>query len=88
TANVELVGLRGQAVLVTWRIYQAGGTTALFGKWLGTTAAYRLVAGTDDDTTAFDLWVPLPNVPGQYTVNLSLTANGANLASEDSPPFK
>ncbi|HEX7462861.1 MAG TPA: hypothetical protein VF317_11880, partial [Dermatophilaceae bacterium] len=47
TANVELVGLRGQAVLVTWRIYQAGGTTALFGKWLGTTAAYRLVAGTD-----------------------------------------
>lgn len=87
TINVELEGLRSQPVLLTWRIFQAGGNTPLFGNWLGTTPAYRLDASTDHDTASFDLWVPLPRERGQYTVSLLLSSDQAILASEESPAF-
>jgi hypothetical protein len=87
TINVELEGLRNQPVLLTWRMFQAGGNTPLFGNWLGTTPAYRLDASTDHDTASFDLWVPLPRERGQYTVSLLLSSDRAILASEESPAF-
>lgn len=87
TINVELEGLRNQPVLLTWRMFQAGGNTPLFGNWLGTTPAYRLDASTDHDTASFDLWVPLPRERGAYTVSLLLSSDQAILASEESPAF-
>jgi hypothetical protein len=87
TINVELEGLRNRPVVLTWRMFQAGGNTPLFGNWLGTTPAYRLDASTEHDTASFDLWVPLPRERGAYTVSLLLSSDQAILASEESPAF-
>lgn len=85
--NVELEGLRGRPVLLTWSIWQQGGESRLFGNWLGTTAAYRLEATSDHDTAGFDLWVPTPREPGSYVVRLALTADDVTIASGNSQPF-
>lgn len=85
--NVELIGLRGQPVLLSWSIFQTGDHNNLFGKWLNNFAAYRLEATTDDDTGSLDMWIPLPKVTGPYFIRLNLTAGGADLASMDSDPF-
>jgi hypothetical protein len=85
--NVELEGLRGRPVLLTWSIWQQGGETRLFGNWLGTTAAYQLEATSDHDTAGFDLWVPSPREPGSYVIRLALTADGVRIASGSSQPF-
>jgi FHA domain len=85
--NVELEGLRGRPVLLTWSIWQQGGETRLFGKWLETTAAYRLEATSNHDTAGFNIWVPMPKEPGPYVVRLALTADGVSIASTNSQPF-
>jgi FHA domain len=85
--NVELEGLRGRPVLLTWSIWQQGGETRLFGKWLETTAAYRLEATSNHDTAGFNIWVPMPKEPGPYVVRLALTADGVSIASTISQPF-
>ena len=85
--NLELVGLRGQPVLLSWSIFQAGSHTNLFGKWLGDFVADRLEATTNDDTGTLAMWIPLPKLPGPYFIHLSLTADGAGLASVNSDTF-
>ncbi len=85
--NLELVGLRGQQVLLSWSIFQTGGHDNLFGKWLRDFVAYRLEATTNDDTGTLEMWIPLPRPPGPYIIRLSLTANGAGLASANSDMF-
>jgi hypothetical protein len=85
--NMELVGLRGQPVFLSWSIFQTGGHNSMFGKWVKNFVAYRLVATTDDDTGSLDMWIPLPKVTGPYFIQLKLTTGGADLASMDSDPF-
>jgi hypothetical protein len=87
SADLELVGLRGKPVLLSWSMWQQGGTKRLFGNWLNRNLAYRLVATTDHDTTALDMWIPLPKAPGPYFIRVNLTADRSPLASGDSPPF-
>ncbi len=85
--NLELVGLRGQPVLLSWSIFQGGSHTNLFGKWLRDFAAYRLEATTNDDTATLEMWIPLPKLPGPYFIHLSLTTDGVGLASANSDMF-
>jgi hypothetical protein len=85
--NMELVGLRGQPVFLSWSIFQTGDHNSLFGKWLNNFVAYRLEATTDDDTGSLDMWIPLPKVTGPYVIRLNLTTGAADLASTDSDPF-
>jgi hypothetical protein len=85
--NVELSGLRGQPVLLLWSIFQKGGRSNLFGKWLSDFVAYRLAATTNDDTGTLEMWIPLPKQPGPYFIHLTLTTSGANLASMNSGLF-
>ena len=33
------------------------------------------------------MWIPLPKLTGPFFIHLSLTSNGASLASTDSNPF-
>jgi hypothetical protein len=87
TANVELVGLRGEPVLLSWSIWQVGGTERLYGQWLTTNPAYQLTATRERDTTAVNLWIPLPTAPGPYLVRLDLMLGGSPLTSEDTHPF-
>jgi hypothetical protein len=87
SVNLELVGLRGQPVLLSWSIFQEGGHTNLFGTWLRDFVAYRLEATTNDDTSTLEMWIPLPKLPGPYFTHLSLTTDGAGLASVNSDVF-
>jgi hypothetical protein len=87
SADLEVVGLRGKSVLLSWSMWQQGGHKRLFGNWLNRTLAFRLLPTTDDDTTSLDLWVPLPRSPGRYFVRVDLTEGQSPLASADSRPF-
>lgn len=87
SVNLELIGLRSQPVFLSWSIFQVGGHDNLFGKWLGDFVAERLEATTNDDTGTVEMWIPLPRLTGHYFIRLSLTTDGASLASTDSDPF-
>jgi hypothetical protein len=87
SADLELVGLRGQPVLLSWSIFQEHGPNHLSGKWLGNFVTYRLEATTNDDTGTLEMWIPLPKQQGPYIVRLNVTTSGASLASMDSGPF-
>jgi hypothetical protein len=88
SVDVELAGLRGKPVLLSWSMWQKNGTTRrLYGNWLNRNLAYRLKASTDRDTATLDLWIPLPKPPGPYFVRMQLTASGSARASTNSQPF-
>jgi hypothetical protein len=87
SADLELAGLRGKPVLLSWSMWQQGGKKRLYGNWLNNNLAYRLKATTDQDTTTLDLWVPLPKSRGPYFIRVSLTTAESVLASADSPLF-
>src|SRR5664279_3275933 len=86
-ANVELSGLRDQAVWLHWSVYPATGGTRLFGKWLGSVVADQLIPSTDHDTGSVGFWIPLPVDPGPYVAKLELFSNGQSLASATTDPF-
>lgn len=85
--NFELTGLRDKPIYLKWYIFQKGGQSHLFGKWFENFVAYRLEATTNDDTGTLEMWIPLPKLPGPYFLDLSLTMDGASLASADSDLF-
>ena len=87
SADLELAGLKGQPVLLSWSIFPENDSTQLPGKWLGEFVSYRLVATTDDDTGSVAMWIPLPKQRGPYFVRLTLATRTADLASADSGPF-
>ncbi|HKY65541.1 MAG TPA: hypothetical protein VJM49_04190 [Acidimicrobiales bacterium] len=85
--DIELEGLRGETVLLTWSMWQQAGGARLHGDWLDERLAYSLEATTEHDTTSLDLWIPLPPEPGPYFVRVGLDLGGSSLASADSEPF-
>ena len=85
--NLELAGLKGQPVSLSWQIFQKAGRSHLSGEWLGNFAAYSLEATTNDDTGSLVVWVPMPRQPGPYFIRLSLTSGDESLAGMDSGPF-
>ena len=85
--DIELEGLRGKTVLLTWSMWQQSGGARLHGDWLDERLAYSLEATTEHDTTSLDLWIPLPPEPGPYFVRVGLDLGGSSLASADSEPF-
>jgi len=88
SVNMELAGLQGQPVFLSWSIFQESGHNRLFGKWLSNFVAYRLEATTEDDTGTLEMWIPLPKPPGPYFIRVSLSTDGASLTSMDSGPFR
>lgn len=86
-ANVELSGLRGEAIWLHWSLYPAAGGTRLFGKWLGSVVTDQLIPSTDHDTGSVSFWIPLPVDPGPYVAKLELFSNGHSLASATTDPF-
>jgi hypothetical protein len=87
SADVELNGLRGKTVSLTWSMWQTEGKTRLHGQWLNENLAYNLRPTTGKDTTTVDLWVPLPPGAGTYVIHGDLSTAGAPLASDQSEPF-
>ena len=87
SVDLELAGLKGQPVFLSWAIFQKEGPSHLSGRWLSNFVAYRLEAKTNDDTGTLEMWVPLPKQKGPYFIRVTLTTGGANLASMNSNPF-
>ena len=64
SVDMELAGLQGQPMLLSWSIFQEGGQSHLSRNWLGNFAAYRLEATTNDDSGTLEMWIPIPSNPG------------------------
>ncbi len=87
TVDVELSGLKGRPVLLSWSMWQAGEGTRLYGEWLNTNLAYQLEATESHDTASVDFWIPLPKRHGQYFVRSYLAVPGQAATSADCDPF-
>src|SRR5437867_784933 len=55
TVDLELTGLRGRPVLLSWSMWQHSGATRLHAEWLNTNLAYRIEATSDHETASLDL---------------------------------
>lgn len=88
TANMELSGLRGKPVLLSWSMWQENGAERLYGEWLNEQLAYRIEATSDHDTASVDYWIPLPKQKGPYFIRTRLAFNDTTLATSDTHPFR
>jgi hypothetical protein len=68
--NVQLLGLEGRRVFITWSVFERNSRDRLFGNWLRTNTSYRLKARDDDDPVDLNIWVPLPKERGRYFVRI------------------
>lgn len=87
SVNLEVAGLRGEPLLLSWSVLQRSGNTALPKAWRSTNLGYRLQATSDRDTGNVDFWVPMPKARGQYYVGVVLSTNETRLAEAESPTF-
>jgi hypothetical protein len=87
TTDLDLAGLRGEPVFLTWRMFGYGGSTQLHGEWLNENLAYRIEPRTDHEAATVDLWIPLPPEPGPYVVKVKVTHDGSGLDSDQTGPF-
>jgi len=87
SVNLEVVGLRGEPLILSWSVLQRSGDTALPKAWRSTNLGYRLQATSDKDSGNVDFWVPMPKARGQYYVGVVLSTNEARLAEAESPDF-
>ena len=88
SVDLELAGLQGQPVFLSWSIFQKDGPGQLSGRWLNSFVAFRLEATTNDDSGTLEMWIPLPKPKEPYFIRLALTTGSASLASTDSDPFE
>lgn len=87
TVDVELIGLRGRPVHLTWAMWHASGGGRLHESWLNNHLAYRMLPDTDHDSATVDLWVPLPRTPGPFVVDVAAKVAGTGIAKSRSNPF-
>jgi hypothetical protein len=88
SVNMEVIGLRGQPLLLSWTVLQRSGNVPLPKEWRANNAGYVLQATSEHDTGNVDFWVPLPKAPGLYYISLTLTTkNGIRLTSVESQDF-
>jgi hypothetical protein len=87
TTDLDLAGLRGETVFLTWEMFGFGGSTQLHGELLNENLAYRIEPRSDHDAATVDLWIRLPPDPGPYVVRVKATYAGSGLASAQTGPF-
>jgi hypothetical protein len=85
--NVEVFGLRGQKLLLSWSVLQRSGCVPLPDPWLSSNVGYRLQPSSDRDMGHYEFWIPVPKASGQYFVSLILTTNGKALTAAESKDF-
>lgn len=64
STDLDLSGLRGEALTLSWSMWQEAGGVRLNGDWLNDNLAYRIEPRTDHATTTLDVWIPMPREPG------------------------
>ena len=88
SVDLELQGLRGVDLYLYWRLLPAGSNPVPENLAVATPAC-MITAGTDRDFASVSDWVPLPEDPGPYKVELLVTdgTDAAPLDSLSSEPF-
>ena len=86
-ADVDLLGLRGQPLELSWSMWHVGAGAPLNSSWLNRNLAFRLKAGADHDRTSQNIWVPLPRRHGPYTVRVVIDGRQPDMDSSESPEF-
>ncbi|MEV4702431.1 hypothetical protein [Actinoplanes sp. NPDC049316] len=87
TAGVDLRGLRGRPVHLTWSLWEKNKDTQLYRQWLNDRLAYRMTASSDHDTASLDFWIPLPDSRGSFVVRSRLVSGESTLADVASRSF-
>jgi len=88
TADLELIGLHGREVKLSWSMVGGReGNKRLHGNWLNANLAYILKAESDDATGVAAIWIPLPRSAGPYRIRVLLKVDGKPLASKISKPI-
>lgn len=88
SADVELSGFRNKTLTLSWAMWQVDGKSRrLHSDWLSRKLAYELRSTTDHDTSAVDLWIPLPQEAGSYSVHVDIYMGNNRVASGESQPF-
>jgi hypothetical protein len=86
-ANMDLSGLRGKSILLSWSMWRQGGGQRLYGDWLNESLAYRMKATSDHDTASVDFWIPLPKSRGPFFIQSRLAIGDSTLATADTRSF-
>jgi hypothetical protein len=86
TADLELIGLRGREVKLSWLMYGGGKgrNKRLHGNWLNDNLVYSLKPQSEDDTSTAAIWIPLPRSAGPFRVHLLLKVDGVLVAHKKS----
>ena len=88
SVNMELSGLRGKEVMLSWSMWQDEGSRRLYDGWLNERLAYRLKPTTNHDTASLDFWIPLPKQKGSYTVRARLAVSDITLVTAETEHFR
>lgn len=87
STDLDLSGLRGEALTLSWSMWQEAGGIRLSGDWLNDNLAYRIEPRTDHATTTLDVWIPMPREQGSYFVRVDLRRGPTRIDSGESERF-
>jgi hypothetical protein len=88
STDLDLSGLRGKVLTLSWSMWQEAGEVRLSGDWLNDNLAYRIEPRTDHATTTLDVWIPMPREPGSYFVRVDLRSGLTRVDSGESDRFE
>lgn len=88
TANVALEGLKGRELGVFWEVWSQDGASRLYDRWLEEVPVSRIAAEREQDSGAFQFWVPMPKKPGEYVIHVIIKEGERLLVIDRSDPFK
>jgi hypothetical protein len=88
STDLDLTGLRGKVLALSWSMWQEAGDIRLSGDWLNDNLAYRIKPQSDHTTTTLDVWIPLPREPGSYFVRVDLRSGATRIDSGESERFE
>jgi hypothetical protein len=87
STDLDLSGLRGKVLTLSWSMWQEAGAVRLSGDWLNDNLAYRIEPRTDHATTTLDVWIPMPREPGSYFIRVDLRSGLTRVDSGESDRF-
>ncbi|HET7534174.1 MAG TPA: hypothetical protein VFJ83_13570, partial [Nocardioidaceae bacterium] len=87
TANVALEGLKGRELGVFWEVWSQDDAIRLFDRWLDEVPVSRIAAEKEQDSGAFQFWVPMPKKPGEYVIHVIIKEGERLLVIDRSDPF-
>jgi hypothetical protein len=74
--SMDIEGLSGESLSLFWRLSQTSDAAALTGTWEKPTLACRLRPRTQTDSATVNVWIPLPQDPGPFVLDLLVTRDG------------